>query len=255
MIDIDRVVDLVRQAGSLALRLQSELKIELKCDESIVTNADTAVESFLRHELLPMIPGSGFFGEEQEVTDRHAEYLWACDPIDGTTNYSLGIPLWGVTVALLHNLEPVLGIIYLPMLNEMYVAQAGQGTTLNGKAISVTDAASFAKEEIICYSSDCTRGEYLDILPGKPRNVGSCVVKMAWVAAGRMRAALAQGKLWDIVAGWLICKEAGALMTTLDGKSWHPRVLADGSRIAPKNPVIVAGPLTSEFLFGILNER
>ncbi|MHB1460136.1 MAG: inositol monophosphatase family protein [Armatimonadota bacterium] len=255
MVDTSVVIEHVKHAGLLALKLQSELEIELKSDESVVTNADKAIESYLRNQLLPLIPASGFYGEEQEVTNRQAEYLWACDPIDGTTNYSLGMPLWGVSVALLHNLEPVLGVIFLPKIDEMYVAEAGRGVTLNGVSIHVNDSDGMAKEDTICFSGDCTRGEFLDVLPGKPRNVGSCVVKMCWVAAGRFRAAFAQGRLYDIAAGWLICKEAGATIKTRDGKDWHPRVLADGRPIDVLNPVIVAGAQTSEFLFGILNQH
>ena len=252
VVDIEKIVSIVRECGDMALKLQSDLEVELKSDESIVTNADKEVEWRLRSELLPMIANSGFFGEEQDVTNSQAEYLWACDPIDGTTNYSLGLPMWGVSVALLHNLNPIAGIIYLPKVNEMYVSQEGLGATLNARPIHVNDYSGFAKEDIICYSGDNTRAKFLEVLPGKARNVGSCVTKMCWTAAGRFRAAFSQGKLYDIAAGWLMCKEAGAVIKTLDGKPWHPRVLADGSLIDVNNPVITAGPLTSEYIFKLL---
>lgn len=248
---IEEVKNLVVEAGKLAQQLAGGFTLETKSDDSFVTNADRAVESYLREHLARLLPEAGFFGEEQGFTNRHAPLLWAIDPIDGTSNYVFGIPLWGVSVALVEDERIRLGVISLPVLNELYWAEAGEGAYLNGKRIVAVDSEEFTSEDVICYASDAVTAELLSMMPGRPRCFGSAVVKLVWTAAGRVRGSLSLGRLYDLAAGLLICHEAGCETRYLSGAEWQPRHLLSG--IALPEPVLTAPPLTMRAILRLLH--
>lgn len=248
---IEEVKNRVVEAGKLAQQLADDFTLETKGDDSFVTNADRAVESYLREHLARLLPEAGFFGEEEGFTDRHARLLWAIDPIDGTSNYVFGIPLWGVSVALVEDERIRLGVIYLPVLNELYWAEAGEGAYWNGRRIRAVDKEEFSSEDVICYASDAVTAELLSTMPGRPRCFGSAVVKLAWTAAGRVRGSLSLGRLYDLAAGLLICHEAGCETRYLSGAEWLPQHLLDGSAL--REPVLTAPPLTMRTILRLLH--
>lgn len=250
--NIHEVKQLVIEAGKLAQRLAEDFTLETKSDDSFVTNADRAVESYLREHLAHLLPEAGFFGEEEGFTNRHARLLWAIDPIDGTSNFVFGIPLWGVSVALIEDESIRLGVIVLPMLNEVYWAEQGIGAYLNDQPIKAVDSENFTPEDIICYASDAVNADLLRIMPGRPRCFGSAVVKLAWTAAGRVRGALSLGRLYDLAAGLLICHEAGCQTRYLSGEEWHLNHLTGGAAL--REPVLTAPPKTMQTLLRLLNK-
>lgn len=248
---IEAVKQLVVEAGQLALRLEDQLALETKSDQSFVTTADRAVESYLREQLAALAPESGFFGEEEGFTNHHAHQLWAIDPIDGTSNYVFGIPLWGVSVALVEGGSLQLGVIYLPVLHELYWAVAGSGAYLNDKRIHAYDSELFGAEDVICYASDvATTTNLLYKLPGRPRCFGSAVVKLAWTAAGRVRGAISLGKLYDLAAGLLLCQEAGCQTRYLSGSPWTLEHLLGGNALS--EPILTAPPHTLQMLLRLI---
>lgn len=249
---IDDVKNLVSEAGKLAQHLAVSLTLETKSDDSFVTNADRAVESFLREHLANLLPEAGFFGEEEGFTNHHARLLWTIDPIDGTSNFVFGIPLWGVSVALIEDESIRLGVIVLPMLNEVYWAEMGKGAYLNGSPIVAVDSEQFTAEDVICYASDAVNAELLRIMPGRPRCFGSAVVKLAWTAAGRVRGAISLGRLYDLAAGLLICREAGCRTVYLSGKEWRLQHLLKGTPLL--EPVLTAPPQTMQAIFNLLHQ-
>lgn len=244
---VDEVKHLVVEAGKLAQKLVHDLALETKSDDSFVTTADRAVESYLREHLAGLLSGAGFFGEEEGFTHRHARQIWVVDPIDGTSNYVFGIPLWGVSVALVEDAQLRLGVIYLPELDELYWAEAERGAYLNSRRIVAVDSPGFTSEDVICYASDAVTAELLSLMPGKPRCFGSAVVKLAWTAAGRVRAALSLGRLYDLASGLLICREAGCQTRYLSGEEWLPLHLLEGGSLY--KPVLTAPPLTMQAIF------
>lgn len=244
---VDEVKHLVVEAGKLAQHLADGFTLETKSDASFVTNADRAVESYLREHLARLLPEAGFFGEEEGFTNRYARLLWAIDPIDGTSNFVFGIPLWGVSVALVEDESIRLGVISLPMLGEVYWAEKGTGAYLNDKPIRAVDSEEFTPEDIICYASDAVTADLLRMMPGRPRCFGSAVVKLAWTAAGRVRGAISLGRLYDLAAGLLICHEAGCQTRYLSGEEWHPRHLTGGAAL--HEPVLTAPPPTMQAIF------
>lgn len=249
---IDDLKNLVVEAGQLARRLADDFTLETKSDDSFVTNADREVESYLREHLARLLPEAGFFGEEEGFTNRHARLLWTIDPIDGTSNFVFGIPLWGVSVALVEEGSLRLGVILLPVLDELYWAEAGQGAYLNGKRIEAVDSEEFTSEDVICYASDAVTADLLSIMPGRPRCFGSAVVKLAWTAAGRVRGAISLGKLYDLAAGLLLCREAGCQTRYLSGAEWHLQHLLGG--MALREPILTAPPQTMQAIFRLLHK-
>jgi len=248
---LEALKQLVVQAGDLARKLWGDFTLETKSDDTFVTNADKAVESFLREQLARLLPEAGFFGEEEGFTDRHARLLWAIDPIDGTSNYVFGIPLWGVSVALVEDGRLHSGIIYLPMLRELYWAQSGRGAYLNGRRIWAVDSEQFTAEDVICYASDAVTADLLHKMPGRPRCFGSAVVKLAWTAAGRVRGAISLGRLYDLAAGVLVCHEAGCFTRYLSGTEWRLEHLLTGAAL--REPVLTAPPKTMQALLRLLS--
>lgn len=252
MMLIDELKNLVVEAGRLAQKLADDFTLETKSDDSFVTNADRAVESFLRERLARLLPDAGFFGEEEGFTNRHARLLWTIDPIDGTSNFVFGIPLWGVSVALVEDESLRLGVIFLPVLEELYWAEAGNGAYLNGRRIVAVDSEEFTSEDVICYASDAVTADLLSMMPGRPRCFGSAVVKLAWTAAGRVRGAISLGKLYDLAAGLLICREAGCQTRYLSGADWHLQHLLSGTAL--REPILTAPPKTMQAIFRLLQK-
>ncbi len=244
---LEQMTALCREAGARARQMQSAIPIEVKGDLTLVTEADRSIERFLREALAEIDPNAGFIGEEQGACGSR-QRVWVIDPIDGTSNYAYGLPIWGVTVARMVDGRVTEGVIEMPAVGETYAAQDGAGATLNGLPIHARDGDSFSREEPICLAGDCTTGDMIDRSPSKVRVVGSAVAKLAWTAAGRFRGAVVIGKLWDLAAGWLICKEAGAETRDLHGRLWTPSVLMDGSRVTPAAPLLTAAPRTMRSL-------
>lgn len=244
---LEEMTALCREAGARARQMQAAIPIEVKGDRTLVTEADRSIERFLRAALAEIDPQAGFIGEEQGASGNR-DRVWVIDPIDGTSNYAYGLPIWGVTVARMVDGRVTEGVIEMPALQETYAAQAGMGATLNGATIYARDGDAFSREEPICLAGDCTTADAIDRSPSKVRVVGSAVAKLAWTAAGRFRGAVVIGKLWDLAAGWLICQESGAETRDLQGRLWTPDTLLDGSRVTPAAPLLTAAPRTMRAL-------
>jgi myo-inositol-1(or 4)-monophosphatase len=182
--------------------------------------------------------------EEVGAITQESEFKWIIDPIDGTVNFANGIPLCCVSIALEKDGKMVLGAVYNPFLNEFFVAEKGQGATLNDKKISVS-----AKTEVL--KSCLVTGfpyTYLDhpngplevfsrlIKQGVPvRRLGSAAIDLCWVAAGRFDG-FYEHKLaaWDSAAGFLLVEEAGGRVTDYDGKHYspyQPHILATNGKV------------------------
>ncbi|MGB6241710.1 MAG: histidinol-phosphatase [Castellaniella sp.] len=142
---LDFAQSLAGQARSIALRwFRHHPDIEVKADASPVTVADRGVEEFLRREIARRYPDHGVLGEEFGVQAADAAVLWSIDPIDGTRSFITGNPLWGCLLAVLHEQQPLLGIIDIPYTAERWVAVRGRGCWMNGERCrtrAVTDLA------------------------------------------------------------------------------------------------------------------
>ncbi len=241
-IELSRIVE---EAAKIAQASRREMRTELKPDGSIVTNGDRATEEFLRKQLAAFEPGAAVFGEEFGLDTPGAESLWVVDPIDGTSNFAFGSPLWAVSVALVRKGEIVLGAAALPDLGEMYVAKQGCGSYLNGAPLQPIPPGKIEKWELVSCGESAIRLLGAAPLPGKMRNAGSFVLDGLFVAAQRLRGLIGmKEKLYDIAAAVLVCLELGADVRYADGSTFDISALERGATI-PKPWLIF--PLDSGF--------
>lgn len=228
----DSLVKLVDYAGQYARRLSHDLDMRLKDDGSIVTNADEKVEAWLRTQLEKLAPGTKVWGEETGYSEAGDEGLWLVDPIDGTSNYSYGGPLWGVSVALYREGRIVMGAISLPDLDEIYLGIAGQGATLNGEPIKPIKPGPILDHEPVNFPDGLIFRYPDQKWPGKHRSLGSFVVDATFVATQRLRALISHKiRLYDAAAGICIAREVGATVRYADGTHFDERAHLDGKTI------------------------
>lgn len=216
---INKVMDLVREAAKFCN--PEELKIESKGGNSnFVTTADMAVEEFMRKELPLLISGSQMVGEEGDMADENAEYLWVVDPIDGTANFIRHFNLSAISVGLLHNGEPVLGVIYNPFTDEMYYGEKGKGAFLNGTPMKVS-------ERDYAHSAFCTAFSLYNKKYAEPcfrilervypeiddmRRLGTASLELANLAAGKCELYFEIRIFsWDVTAALALLLEAGGV--------------------------------------------
>ena len=134
----EMIIEIVRRAGAMA-REKGYSRIDDKdSKDNHVTDMDVAVEAFLKKELLELVPGSSFIGEEEDFQDNHSRYCWIVDPIDGTTNFIRHIPVCAVSVALMKDGVGEIGVVFNPFTSELFHAERGGGAFLNGQPIHVS---------------------------------------------------------------------------------------------------------------------
>jgi myo-inositol-1(or 4)-monophosphatase len=211
----------VRDAGALALEsYQAPVRSWFKHGGSPVSDADLAVDAFLRKRLDAAEPGHAWLSEETE-DDRArlaAERVWIVDPIDGTRAFLAGLPDWSVSVALVEAGRPILGAVYAPVADELFLATAGGGATRNGEPVAVHDGASLAQARTAGPDRRLARLAPFGVI-AEPK-VHSLALRLAWVAQGRIDIALVgpDGHDWDLAAADLLVHEAGGALTTLTGE-------------------------------------
>lgn len=200
---------------------------ERKSDGSLCTQADIAAQNYLTREL-KQIADCPVLGEEMHSSEQAAvwhtavEGLWCVDPIDGTSNFVNGIPYFGVSVAFMQNHRPLLGIVYDPVADEAFYAEAGRGAYLNGVPLPIKEMVPESLKRAVA-AVDLKRLSLLlgEAIGRKPpysshRNFGASALDWCYVAAGRFDVYLHGGqKIWDYAAGSLILQEAGGFMCTL----------------------------------------
>lgn len=226
---------LAAEMGRLAQNIRAAtMSRELKADGSIVTLADRELERLARERLPTMAPGSTVWGEEEGYDDPGDGGLWLVDPIDGTSNFAFGSPLWGVSIALLREGSIVAGSVALPDLGEVYSASLGGGASVNGVALPPIPPGPIRDEELVSYS-DGLFGRFPGTRwPGKMRYAGAYVVDASFVACQRLRGIVGhKGKLYDVAACVLMGLELGAEVRYASGKPFEPGALL-GDRTIPE---------------------
>lgn len=216
-------------------------RVTVKGDRDIASEVDYTVESRLREFLANETPGIGFLGEEGGESDDR-ETLWVLDPIDGTANFVRGVPLYGVSLALVEDGRPIVGLINLPAIGLHYTATAHGGARCNGEIIRSRPTASLqdAMVSLGDYAvGDNAAEKNIDRLAitsrlaqrvERVRMVGSAAADLAWVAHGKLDATvILANKPWDTAAGSLLVREAGALVVDRYGE---PHSLTSTSTVA-----------------------
>jgi myo-inositol-1(or 4)-monophosphatase len=195
----------------------------LKEDFSLVTEADLSADQLIAQAIQRKYPGEKLISEELHPTSGDVDSpVWIVDPLDGTTNFSLGLPIWGVSIARVVDGWPSIGAVYYPVLNELFTAQRGAGAFLNGERIH---AQSPIPGQPNSFFSCCTRThQRYDIsIRYKTRILGSACYSLCAVARGMAVVAFeATPKIWDIAASWLIVSESGGAVETYDHSQPFP---------------------------------
>jgi myo-inositol-1(or 4)-monophosphatase len=195
----------------------------LKEDHSVVTEADLSADHLIAQALQREFPADFLISEELQPTIGDVDApVWIVDPLDGTTNFSLGFPIWGVSIARIVDGWPSIGVVYFPLLEEMFTAQRGSGAFLNGEQIH---AQPSIQGQPTSFFSCCTRTHQLyDIsIRYKTRILGSACYTLCAVARGMAVVGFeATPKIWDIAAGWLIVSESGGAVETYDHSQPFP---------------------------------
>ncbi len=205
-----------------------QLQVSKKGPGDFVSAADFRVEKLLRQELQKARPDYGFLLEESGViegTDRHN--VWVVDPLDGTTNFLHGIPHFAISIGLVRDGEPIAGVVYQPLTDEMFWAEKGNGSFVNERRLRVSARRKLDESVIATGIPHQGRPEHQRFLRQLPlvmeatagvRRLGSAALDLAYVAAGRYEGFWEMGlKPWDIAAGIILVKEAGGYVSEISG--------------------------------------
>ena len=212
----------VHQAGQAIFQMAAEgFETAYKTNEGPVTSADIKADSILREGLIKDFPGTGWLSEEtrDDYSRLDKKMVWVVDPIDGTKEFVSGIPEYAVSVALVEDGQPVLATVYNPAMEELFMAAAGQGAWLNGKAIKAEHTLT-VKPVLLASRSEIKRGEFEPFEPfAQIRPCGSIAYKLALIAAGMADATFSLGPKneWDIAAGVILVNESGGNVTDKSG--------------------------------------
>lgn len=211
---------------------KEDLTIEQKGDFDLVTTLDKNIEKYITEEINKKFPTDKILGEEFNSTCEISGRVWTIDPIDGTVNMANGINIFGMQCALIDNNEIVLGVIYLPNLDEVYYAVKGEGAYFNNNRF-YTNNNVLAKDAIIAIGDiphdderyakrELKAIEYMYDKVAKLRIVGAACYFFSFAAISRFNATVLMTlNVWDIAPGLIICKEAGMKVTNADGKEYH----------------------------------
>jgi myo-inositol-1(or 4)-monophosphatase len=241
---LESAIDIARQAGSL-LRYYFErhVQFELKGDFDLVTEADRASEKLIVDSLKARFPDHGILAEEGSGHESSSEYRWYVDPLDGTTNFAHGYPVYNVTLAVEKAGELIAGVIFDPSRNELFSCEKGGGAFLNGAKTGVSRAAKL-DESLFCTGFP-SRRRHLDVnihfyhqlamASHGVRRGGAAAIDLAYVACGRLDGFWEFGlSPWDMAAGKLLVEEAGGICRDMKGgvhRLTSPHILVDNGLI------------------------
>jgi fructose-1,6-bisphosphatase/inositol monophosphatase family enzyme len=217
------VKDLVREAADVARARSDSVTPQEKANLSYVTDLDHDLERLIRARLAARFPDDALTGEEYAAAGGAGPRRWSIDPIDGTGNMVHGLPLWAISVGLIDAGEPVLGVIIIPPLNELYWAVKGGGAWRDGARLEARDADVFHNQDNVCVGTNVLRVLDPRTLPGRLRDLGTACCEAVFVAANRLQACAFLGEgTHDIAAGTVIAAEAGCGFGTADGRLLTP---------------------------------
>ncbi|MBT4722821.1 inositol monophosphatase, partial [Candidatus Falkowbacteria bacterium] len=209
-----------KQAGKELKRLfySRQFTTQLKSKHEIVTTADKLAEKIIISGINEQFPDHAILAEESGRNKKKSDYLWIIDPLDGTTNFFMHNPLFSVSIGLAYKNEVVMGVVYIPILDELYYAEKGKGAFVDGKRIKVSKTSDIKDTFLtFCHGNKLTALNSAINFYGKLkktardfRQLGSAAIECAYVARGITDAIVIPGvKSWDVAAGTILVREAG----------------------------------------------
>lgn len=249
-----RARELAREAGALQrAKLWQPFRIENKGTIDLVTEVDKASEALLVGGLQQTFPEHDFLAEENDYGSRGTSHKWIIDPLDGTTNFAHGFPWFAVSMALEIDGEIRLGVIYHPMMDELFSAIKGEGAELNGRKLQVSSRSPLQKSLLATgFPYDCASDQENNFANFTNfqmkcrgiRRAGAAALDLAYVAAGRIDGFWeCKLKPWDVAAGVLLVNEAGGRVTAHDGAPYsvyNHRIVASNGLIHDEMLAILA---------------
>ncbi len=227
---------IAREAGALLMHyFHQHLKVEYKGEADLVTVADRASEVLIRERIQQQFPGHDVLGEEQGLNDQGSDYRWYVDPLDGTTNFAHGFPVFCVSMALERRSSNgegvrIAGVVYDPTRDELFSAEQGRGAQLNGEKIRVSQIAKL-KECLVATGFPSHKRHknpniyfyhQITLRTHGVRRAGSAALDLCCVAAGRFDGFWEFNlNPWDTAAGVLIVEEAGGKVSRFDGSPFE----------------------------------
>ena len=241
---LETAVDIAREAGTLLANFfERRIPYELKGDFDLVTDADRASEKFIVERLRSHFPAHNIVAEEGGGHQSGSEYCWYVDPLDGTTNFAHGFPIFNVTLGLERAGEMIAGVVYDPTRPEMFTAERGSGAYLNNRRIHVSKAKRVDESLVATGFPSQRRHQNVNIhyyyqmamISHGVRRAGAAAIDLAYVASGRLEGFWEFGlNPWDMAAGILLVEEAGGICTDMHGAKASlrgPHLLADNGAI------------------------
>ncbi len=243
---LEAACEAARAGGRILRDSLGKVAAQEKGPADLVTEADFASQRAIESLLMSRFPQFAFLGEESNEEDRDAAVrsgkpVWVVDPLDGTANFVHQLLSFSVSIALVEDGEPTVGVVYDPMLDVLYSAIKTGGVSKNGKTIRCSGIEQLDRAMVCCsFRPGVSRQDpeierFLTILERSQsmRRLGSAALNLCYVAEGCLDAYWATSvKAWDVAAGYLIAQRAGCSLTQVDGTEfdlWNPRFVVSGS--------------------------
>src|SRR5260370_11026464 len=221
------MASIAREAVALLMEyFDQNIKIEYKGEADLVTAADRKSETLIRERIRALWPGHDILGEEEGLRDTGSEYRWYVDPLDGTTNFAHGFPVFCVSLALQHKNETIAGLCYDPTRDELFAAERGKGAYLNDRPIHVSKISKLSESLVGTGFPSHKRHKnpnihfyhQLTLRSHGVRRAGSAAVDLAYVACGRFDGFWEFNlNPWDTSAGVVLVREAGGVVGNFSG--------------------------------------
>jgi myo-inositol-1(or 4)-monophosphatase len=255
---LDQIIGWAQEAGAiLRTGFHQKFQVHHKGPKDLVTEMDHKSEALLLERLKTAFPDHAIYSEESGRMKGNSSAQWYVDPLDGTVNYAHGIPIFSVSIGYARAGELQLGVVYDPIHDELYAAEAGQGATLNGKPIHATPVDKMI-DALLVTGFPYTMGspdkpDNLDLFPRFTRQaqgmrrLGSAALDLCWVAEGRLDGYWELGlHPYDVAAGALIVREAGGLATQFNG---------DPDIFTPPYTMVAANPKLHSLMLDVIAQR
>ncbi len=242
-----------RQAGQIAMQHFRNVSVNYKADNTLLTQADVEIEQFLVKQIRTLYPDYGLIGEEgtRDPAKLATPYTWVIDPLDGTTAFVRGLPGWGISIGLLHQGQPVFGLFYMPLLDDLSYTTTDQ-LYYNEQKLGQTVRSDWKHKGFLAVSAGSHKDFEINI--PRIRALGSVGASLAYTARGAATAAfIPKAYLWDLVAGAIILNWAGGELRYLSGQPVEYRSLLAG-RLAPE-PIIAGHPKILNELQGAIQSK
>ncbi|MDE6637632.1 MAG: inositol monophosphatase [Muribaculaceae bacterium] len=247
---------MAEEAGNIHMRyfrtrdLQQSTKLN---DSDVVTIADKESESAILRYIHSHFPDHGIISEESGRDHENREWRWVIDPLDGTTNFSMGLPPFCVSIALEHDKEAIIGVVYAPYLQECFYAVKGAGAWLNGNPIQCSEKTEISKA-VVATGMPYDRNDNSDNNLAEisrmafrvrgVRRMGSAAIDLCYTAAGFLDAYWELNlNRWDVAAGQLIATEAGAIVESIRADRNHSILASNPHLLAPMRQILSNNPL------------